>query len=210
MARSRNRPAGTPFDIHPGVEMMRKWAAELAGKTGRSLDQWAKFIKNSSIETRKDRITFLKTEHGLGTNTAWQIVLYAEDKHTWDGDPDAYLAQAVKYVEDQYAGPKATLRSIFDSLVSSARKLGKDVKVCPCKTIVPFYRKRVFAEVKPATRTRVELSLALVDVPLDGILQPNRRANGKDRLKHQIHLATAAEITPEVLKWLRLAYDQDA
>jgi hypothetical protein len=75
--------------------------------------------------------------------------------------------------------------------------------------MVPFYRKRVFAEVKPATKTRIEFSFALVDVPFGGILQPNRRADDKDRLKHQIHLATPADITPAVLKWLKLAYDQD-
>ena len=94
--------------------------------------------------------------------------------------------------------------------MAAARKLGKDVKVCPCKTIVPFYRKRVFAEVKPATRTRLELSFALVDVPFGGLLKPNPRANEKDRLKHQVHLATPADVTPDVLKWLKVAYDQDA
>jgi hypothetical protein len=198
------------YDVHPGVAMMKKWADELPEKTGRTLDQWARFVANSGIDARKDRVAFLKDEHGLGTNTAWHIVLYAEDMHSWDGDPEVYLEQAVRYVDGQYAGAKATLRPIFEKVVSAARKLGKDVKVCPCKTIVPFYRKRVFAEVKPATRTRVELSFALEGVPFGGLLKPNPRANDKDRLKHQIHLATPADVNTEALKWLKLAYDQDA
>jgi hypothetical protein len=90
------------------------------------------------------------------------------------------------------------------------RKLGKDAKVCPCKTIVPFYRDRVFAEAKPATKTRLELSFALGDTPFKGILKPNPRAKGNDRLRHQVHLATVADVTPEVLKWLKTAYDADA
>jgi len=198
------------YDVHPGVAMLRKWADELPGTTGRSLDQWAKFIDNSGIKGRHERIAFLKDEHGLGTNSAAFIVDYAADKHSWDGDPDVYLAQAAEHVEAQYAGPKAALRPIFDAVVAAARKLGKDVKVCPCKTIVPFYRQRVFAELKPATRTRVELSFALQDVPFGGLLKKNPRANEKDRLKHQVHLASPADFTTDVEKWLRQAYDQDA
>lgn len=209
MARAKSS-AKTKYDVHPGVAMMQKWTEELPAKTGRTLDQWARFINNSGIEARQDRIAYLKDEHNLGTNTAWHIVQYAEDKATWDGDAEVYLEQAVQYVEDQYAGPKASLRPIFDRLVAEARKLGKDVKICPCKTIVPFYRERVFAEVKPAARTRVELSFALVGVPFGGLLKPNPRANDKDRLKHQIHLATPADVTAEALKWLKIAYDQDA
>jgi len=197
------------YDVHPGVAMMRKWADELPAKTGRTLDQWAKFINNSGIDDRKDRIAYLKGEHELGTNTAWHIVMYAEDRHSWDGDPDVYLAQAEKYVDDMFAGPKATLRPIFERLVAEARGLGKGVKVCPCKTIVPFYRERVFAEVKPATKTRLEFSFALAGVPFGGLLKPNPRADEKDRLKHQIHLATPTDVTAEVLKWLKTAYDQD-
>jgi Domain of unknown function (DUF5655)/Domain of unknown function (DUF4287) len=197
------------YDVHPGVAMMRKWADELPAKTGRTLDQWAKLINNSGIDARKDRIAYLKDEHELGTNTAWHIVLYAEDQHSWDGDPDVYLTQAEQYVDGMFAGPKATLRPIFERLMAEARKLGKDVKVCPCKTIVPFYRDRVFAEVKPATKTRLELSFALKGVPFGGLLKPNPRADEKDRLKHQIHLATPADVTAEVLKWLKTAYDQD-
>lgn len=207
MPKTKSKPR---YDVHPGVAMMRKWADELPAKTGRSLDQWARFINNSGIEGRNERIAFLKDEHGLGTNSASFIVDYAADKHSWDGDPDVYLAQAEQYVEAQYSGPKAALRAIFETVLTAARNLGKDVRVCPCKTIVPIYRERVFAELKPATRTRVELSFALQGIPVGGLLKKNPRANDKDRLKHQVHLATVNDVTPEVLKWLKVAYDQDA
>jgi len=209
-AKRPKTPKTPAYDVHPGVAMMKKWADELPAKTGRSLDQWAALVSASGIDGRKDRVAFLKQEHDFGSNTACFIVDYAADRHSWDGDPRVYLAQAVKYVEDMFAGPKATLRPIFEQLMAEARKLGAHVKVCPCKTIVPFYRQRVFAEVKPATKTRLELSFALQGVPFGGILKRNPRADEKDRLKHQIHLATPADVTPEVLKWLRTAHDQDA
>jgi hypothetical protein len=197
------------YDVHPGVAMMRKWADELPVLTGHTLDQWARFINNSGIDERNERIAFLKDEHGIGTISAWHIVDYAADKHSWDGDPDVYLARAEQYVEAQYSGPKASLRPIFETVLTAARKLGNDVRICPCKTIVPLYRERVFAELKPATRTRVELSFALACIPFGGLLKKNPRANDKDRLKHQVHLAGVNDVTPDVLKWLKLAYDQD-
>ena len=207
----KSKPAARPkYDVHPSVAMVRKWADELPARTGRTLDQWARFINNSGIPDRKERIAYLKSEHALGSNTASFIVDYAADKHSWDGDPGIYLAQAEGYVEAQYAGPKAALRPIFEEIMIRARQLGRDVKVCPCKTMVPFYRSRVFAEVKPATRTRLELSFALQDVSYGGLLKKNPRANDKDRLKHQVHLTTPSDLTPEVWVWLQLAYDQDA
>lgn len=209
LAKSPPTPQSPVYDVHPGVAMMKKWADELPARTGRTLDQWAALVNASGIDERKDRIALLKNEHNLGTNSAWYIVDYAADRHSWDGDPAVYRAQAAKYVDDMFAGPKATLRPIFEAILAEARKLGKDVKVCPCKTIVPFYRSRVFAEVKPATKTRLELSFALAGVPFGGILKRNPRANEKDRLKHQIHLATPADVTADVLKWLKTAYDQD-
>lgn len=198
------------YDVHPGVAMMRKWADELPSKTGRSLDQWAELVRESGIDTRKDRIEWLKKTHKLGTNSAWFIADYAADATSWDGDPATYLKQAAAHVDAMFGGPKAALRPILDVLMKEARKLGKDVKICPCKTIVPFYRERVFAEVKPATRTRVELSFALGNQKFKGKLKPNPRAKGNDRLKHQVALATVADIDAEVLGWLTAAYEADA
>ncbi len=201
---------GPKYDVHPGVSMVRKWADELPAKTGRTLDQWAELVRQAGLETRNERVAWLKTKHKFGSNAAWQIAEYAVDSHTWDGDPGVYLKQAAAHVDAMFAGPKAALRPIFDRLMKEGRKLGKDVKICPCKTIVPFYRKRVFAEVKPATRTRVDLSFALGDAAFTGRLQRNPRAKSDDRLKHQIALASVADIDAEVLGWLAAAYEADA
>jgi hypothetical protein len=199
-----------PYDVHPGVKMIQEWVKELPEKTGRTLQQWAELVNKLESKVRKERIAYLKEKHGLGTNSAMHIVEYATDSLSWDGDPNIYLKQAVKYVDGMFGGGKAALRPIYEKVLTAARKLGKDVKVCPCKTIVPFYRNRVFAQVKPATKTRVELGFVLKDEPFKGLLKKNPRANEKDRIQHIIPLETPADVTAEVLKWLKKAYDQDA
>jgi len=155
-------------------------------------------------------VAWLKEHHGFGSNTAWWIAEYAADSATWDGDPAVYLRNAAGYVEAMFAGGKAGLRPIFEKLVAEARGLGGDVKVCPCKTIVPFYRTRVFAEVRPATKSRLELALALGDRKPTGKLKPNPRARGNDRLRHLFELTAEKDVTAEVRKWLKIAYDADA
>lgn len=170
------------YDVHPGVEMIRKWSEELPEKTGRTLEQWADVVRQLRTTVCKERIAFLKEKHGLGTNSAMHIVDYVADRQTWNGDPEIYLQQAGVYVDDMFAGGKAELKPIFLKVLTAVRKLGKDVKVCPCKTIVPFYRNRVFGQVKPATKTRLELGLVLAGRPLHGLTsaKPTRQREGSD------------------------------
>ena len=52
-----------------------------------------------------------------------------------DGDPEAYLKAAKGYVEAMFEGKRAGIRPIFEKILEMARRLGSDVKVCPCKTI---------------------------------------------------------------------------
>src|SRR5712692_4522723 len=108
------------YSVHPSLGMVEKWKNELPQKTGRSLDGWVAFVKKAGPATERERREWLKKEHKLGTNSAWWIAERAEDKGTEDGDPEAYLKAAEKYVEDQYAGPKAHLRPIYNRILELA------------------------------------------------------------------------------------------
>jgi hypothetical protein len=200
------------YDVHPGVAMAQKWIAEMKEKTGRSLEEWIALVKKAGPKTEKERRSWLKQEHGLGTNTAWWIAGKASgsDMGMVEDDPESYLKTAVIHVENMFAGPKTELRPIFEALVKLGRALGKDVKVCPCKTIVPLYREHVFAEIKPTTRTRIDLGFALRDMACTGRLIDTGGFAKKDRITHRIPLSCPADIDEEVKRWLRTAYDMDA
>jgi uncharacterized protein DUF5655/uncharacterized protein DUF4287 len=209
MARKSATAEAVRYDVHPGVAMVRKWADELPAKTGRSLEQWADLVRKSKLPAKEKR-EWLKREYGHGTNTAWWLVEYSEGSATWDGDPEVYLKNAAAYVEEMFTKGKEWQRPIFEAVVAYARTLGPGVKVCPCQTIVPLYRNRVFAELKPATKTRLELALVLGEVPFAGRLQPNPRAKGNDRRRHLIALTEAEGFDAEARKWLKAAYKADA
>jgi hypothetical protein len=198
------------YGVHPGVAMVQKWIAELKTKTGRSLDEWLKFIKKAGPKTEQERREWLKKEHGLGTNSAWWLAERAEGKGGEDGDPEAYLRAAEGYVEKMFAGPKASLRPIYDALLKLGLSVGKDVKACPCRTIVPLYRKHVFAQIKPTTQTRIDFGFALKDVKATGRLIDTGGFAKKDRITHRIAITSLADIDDEVKRWLRHAYELDA
>lgn len=199
------------YGVHPGVAMVQKWLAELKEKTGRSMEEWLALVKREGPKDENGRREWLKTKHKMGTNSAWWIAERAEGKGGDEDSPEIYLKAAVQYVEGQYAGPKEKLRPIFDELLKLGKSLGDDVKACPCKTIVPLYRKHVFAQIKPTTNTRIDLGFALTHYK--GKLPKRLIDTGglakKDRITHRIELKSSAEIDGEVKKWLDVAYDLD-
>jgi hypothetical protein len=197
------------YSVHPGVLMTQKWIAELPEKTGRSLPQWLALVRKSGPKTEKERREWLKLEHALGANSAWWIAERAEGKGTETDDPDAYLKAAEAYVDGMFAGSKVPLRPLYDELLRIALGTGPEAKACPCQTIVPLYRHHVFAQIKPTTRTRIDLGFALGGRKADGRLIDTGGFAKKDRITHRIPIQSAADIDEEVRRWLKTAYDAD-
>jgi hypothetical protein len=206
---SRETKNKSIYSVHPGVAMVQNAMAALKEKTGRNLDEWIAFIRAEGPPTEKERRDWLKSNCKLGTNYAWWLAERAEGKGAEDGDPEAYLQAAERYVEAMYEGAKAGLRPIHDRLIELGRKLGNDVKVCPCQTIVPLYRNHVFAEIKPSTRTRIDFGLALKDTAASGRLIDTGGFAKKNRITHRIPITSLAEVDDEVKRWLKVAYDMD-
>jgi Domain of unknown function (DUF5655)/Domain of unknown function (DUF4287) len=198
------------YSPHPGIGMVQKWIADLPAKTGRSLDAWLRFIANDGPVDEKARREWLKAEHALGTNSASWLAERSVGKGTEDDDPDRYLLAAEKYVEEMFAGAKASLRPVYNELLKHCLAVAKDVKACPCKTIVPLYRNHVFAQIKPATRTRIDMGFALKDAPAMGRLIDTGGYAKKDRITHRIPIAALRDIDAEVIAWLHTAYEMDA
>lgn len=209
MAKAKSK---TIYGVHPGVAMVQKSMAALKEKTGRSLEEWIGLVKKDGPKDEESRREWLKTKHKLGMNHAGWIAERADGKRGDLDTPETYLKAAVQYyVEEQYAGPKEKLRPIYDELLRLGKSLGDDVKACPCKTIVPLYRKHVFAQIKPTTNTRVDFGLCLTQYKgkLPKRLVDTGGLAKKDRITHRMELKSVAEIDKEVKSWLETAYDLD-
>jgi len=202
--------AKSQYDSHPSIPMVQKWVRELEAKTGRSLPQWIDLVKNEGPKDEKGRREWLKAKHGFGTNNASWIAQRAEGKGLEEEDPETYLKAAAQFVEQQYSGPRAALRPIYEALLKLGKSMG-EVKVSPGKTIVPLYRNHVFAQIKPATNTRIDLGFALARYK--GKLPKRLIDTGglakKDRITHRIEVKALSDIDDEVKRWLKIAYELD-
>src|SRR5262249_56682504 len=70
-------------------------------------------------------------------------------------------------------------------------------------------RSHVLAELKPSTKTRLDLGLALRDEPFtERLIDTGGRAK-KDRITHRVAITRIEDVDDEGKAWLRLAYDLD-
>ena len=175
------------YRVHPSVAYARKIIANLPDKTGRSLDEWSDLLGADGPKEKKERPAWLHSEYGLGRTTA------------------------VNYVENLYSGKKEHLRPIHDALLRAGYDLGDDVAASPCTTMVPLYKNRVIAQIKPTTLTRIDLGLALKDCDeaySDRLVDTGGLQKG-DRITHRIPISSVEEIDDEVKYWLNVAYELD-
>jgi hypothetical protein len=189
------------YSPHPSLAMEAAFEAKLPEKTGRSLAQWIAFLKKNGPSGEKERREWLQKHHGLGTNYAWWIAERSMGGKSWaeSYDPDALVLAL-------FSGGKAPLRPIYEKLLGIGLALGDDVRACPCETMVPLYRKHVFAQLKPPSRTRIDLGLALGDTKATGRLVDTGGFAKKDRITHRIPITSLEEIDDEVVRWMKIAY----
>jgi Domain of unknown function (DUF5655)/Domain of unknown function (DUF4287) len=207
MPATRGKSASA-YDVHPGVAMVQNIMAGMKQKTGRSVEEWIQLIEKQAPAGEKERRAWLKEKHGLGMNYASWLAERSLGKGD-DGNPETYLKQAEEYVANMFSGPKAALRPIYEALLKLGRSMGEDVRVCPCQTIVPFYRKHVFAQIKPTTQTRIDLGLALKDMKTSKRLIDTGGFEKKDRITRRIEISSLGDIDDEVTRWLKKAYEMD-
>ena len=183
-------------------EMVEAIARNLPAKTGRTFDQWVALTRKQKPTSRAEAIAWLKSRHNLGTVTATFIAADA----TGQSIVDQYADEG-KLLDAMYSGEKASLRPVYGELTRAGRKLGKDVQLTVCKTYVGMRRARMFALVKPVTKSRVDLGLALDGVKPSGRLAKAPSSIGNARITHVIPIASKKEIDGEVRRWLKAAWE---
>jgi hypothetical protein len=182
--------------------MLAAVAASLKERTGHDLDEWVALVEQSGIDPLDQKAVraWLKEAHGVPQNSQWAIAFAAAEAAGWV-QPDVE-----GYIDAQYTGAKAGLRPVFDRLRAMAEGLGDDVTVEGRGGYTPFVRRRQFAAVAAATRSRVDVGLRYVDPPASSLL---RESKGPGQSTHKIGLASPEDVSAEVEGLLRAAYDQN-
>ena len=175
-----------------------KMIANLEEKTGQSLAQWLQIARGAQLDKHGQIVKFLKADHGLTHGYANLVAHEALQSAAAHADEADLVAQ-------QYAGKKAGLKPIYDQLIRAIQGFGSDVELAPKKAYVSLRRSKQFGLIQPSTASRVDVGLNLKGVEPEGALEASGSFNAM--CSHRVRLSSPDDITPELIDWLRQAYD---
>lgn len=169
----------------------------LQKNTGKSLQQWIEIVKQQNLGKHGEMVKFLKEKHAFTHGFANLVAHKANESDAGSStDMDELIIK-------QYQG-KEQFQPIYDMLISEIKKFGDDIEIAPKIAYVSLRRKKQFATLNPATKTRFEIGINLKGQTPHGKLEaekPNAMCS------HKINLTAISDIDEEVLSWIKSAYD---
>jgi hypothetical protein len=171
-------------------------------KTGKSLEELAELIRLSGLSRHSEMRDMLKRELGLGHGDANALV-HAVLKSDGERAAQEKGLSFGDVLDEIYTGPKASLRPIHERLMAAIHAFG-EFEIAPKKGYVSLRRKKQFAMLGPATKTRFELGLNIKNLPEDArlvVMPPGSMCNFK------VNLSDASEVDEELIAWVKQAYD---
>jgi predicted transport protein len=167
--------------------------------TGKTLEQWITIIKKENFTKHGETLKFLKDTHGLTHGFANLIV------HKAKGSDADSAENKEDLIEKQFKG-KENFKPLYEKLLNEIKKFGNDFEIAPKNAYVSLRRKKQFAILQPATKTRFEIGIILKGQEPKGRLEAIDSANAM--CSHKINLSGISDIDEEIIGWLKTAYDK--
>ena len=174
--------------------------ANIEKRTGKSLAELTAIVKGSGLSKHGEMVAMLKSTLGMGHGDANTLVHIVRKS---DARGAAEELSSEQVLDGLYTGPKAALRPIHDKLLVAIRKFG-DFEEAPKKTYVSYRRKKQFAMIGPATKTRVEVGLNMKGLEATDRLQ---ELPAGQMCNYKVKLTDVAEVNAELIAWIRAAYE---
>jgi predicted transport protein len=179
-------------------EMGEAILRNLEEKTGKTLEQWISIVKKSKLSDKKSVMDFLKITHGVGHFQAQKIVERLEGKDAYENTDD--------FIPALFNTPD--LLKTYKKIENTISKFGKDVRIQPCKTYIPFYRKNQFAIVKVSKDKKVIIGLNLADNFSHERFKKSK-TGGSERINFQTKMNKIAEFDNELIEVIKSAYNNN-
>lgn len=170
----------------------------LRKNTGKSLEEWIEIVNKEKFEKHGEIIKYLKEKHGFSHGFANMVAHKAKSSDSGSKDNKDEL------VDNQYKG-REHFRPIYNQLISEIKKFGNDIEIAPKNAYVSLRRKKQFAILQPATKTRYEIGINLKGEPPKGILELEKKANSM--CSHIIKIEEQIVNYTEIVEWLKKAYE---
>jgi len=177
---------------------MQTMIENLQMNTGKTLEQWTNIVKKENFAKHGEVIKYLKDNYGLTHGFANLIA------HKAKGSDADSAENKNDLIELQYKG-KEHFKPLYDKLLHEIQVFGGDFEIAPKNAYVSLRRKKQFAILQPATKTRFEIGIIIKGQEPKGKLEAINTPNAM--CSHRINLADIKDIDQEVIGWLKTAYD---
>lgn len=165
--------------------------------TGKTLEQWTGIVAKENFAKHGEIIKFLKDTHGLTHGFANLIA------HKSKGSDAGSVENSDDLITLQYKG-KEDLKAIYDKLITDIQTFGNDIEIAPKNAYVSLRRKKQFATLQPATKTRFEIGINLKGQEPTGKLEAEKP---NSMCSHKIKISDINEIDTEIMNWIKTAYE---
>lgn len=166
--------------------------------TGKTLEQWIDIVKIENFSKHGEILKFLKETHGLTHGFANLIA------HKSKGSDAGSAENQDELITKQYLS-KEHFIPVYQKIMSEIEKFGSDIEIAPKNAYVSLRRKKQFALLQPATKTRFEIGIILKGQESQGKLEKISTANAM--CSHKINIAGVNDIDGEVIDWLKKSYE---
>ncbi|PXA72253.1 DUF5655 domain-containing protein [Cryobacterium arcticum] len=156
----------------------------------------AKGLLGTDVKTA-DIVAWLKADYGLGTGHSMALVSAL-------GQVAGQRLPVEEKINAQFSGAKAHWRGTYERLLAAARELG-EVNLAPTNSYISLLKGTGKFAIVQVTAGRLDLGLKLPRVEGADVLEASGSWNSM--VTHRVRLADPADLTPEVLAWLRRAYE---
>ena len=180
----------------------------IQARTGKTIAELHAVLAASGLAKTGERRSLLMEQFKLGYGDANTVALfYGKPVPALDGAPAPATAAPADAAQDPldaiYTGAKAPLRALHAAVLQQVSNFG-DFEQAPKKAYVSLRRKKQFAMLGPATREAIEIGLNARSLP-PGARLKTMPAGGM--CPYTLRITGAADIDPELVAWLRAAYD---
>lgn len=165
--------------------------------TGKTLEQWIGIVEEQNFTKHGEIVKFLKEQHDF-THGFANLVAHKSN----EADAESAKSQDDIIIK-QYKG-KEHFKPIYDKLIGEIQSFGNDIEIAPKNAYVSLRRKKQFATLNPATKTRFEIGINLKGQEPTGKLEAEKP---NSMCSHKINLADINEIDKEVIEWIKTAYE---
>lgn len=175
----------------------QKMIENLHKNTGKTLEQWIDIVKTQNFAKHGEIVKYLKEQHEFTHGFANLVAHKAKETDAGSSKNQEDL------IASQYKG-KEHFKPIYDKLIAEIQTFGNDIEIAPKNAYVSLRRKKQFATLNPATKTRFEIGINLKGQEPKGKLEPEKP---NAMCSHKINLSEIKDIDKEVIDWIKTAYD---